>query len=480
MKTLIFKSALFLLSYIFVFEGSLSAQEKSSGGVQERALQGVSGIKISGTVSVILLQGTEEKIIIEAPDKYLNAITSDVKDGILTIAGKADKADKIQVTIKDLKTIDMSGASGISCNSLLTLENLKVNLSGGSELKLKTNVGTIEVTISGAGEAKLLGKAELATFSIAGAGEIHASNFECKKCKIAISGAGEAKLNVTDEVTAAISGAGSIKYKGDPKIINKTISGSGEFEKMISDASTNDTTRFRFGEKKIIIFNESDSITEDHKHKNKNKTEMNWAGISIGTNSFMDINNRIQVPVGYDFLALKPSKSIVVNINPIEKNVRIIKGHMNIVTGLGFEINNFSFENNYHLVTDTSVVCGIEDTTTKFRKNKLTTSFLNIPILLQLNSNKDRHGRSFHVSIGVIGGVKIGSYTKQVVLENGNKDKLKTHDDFNLAPFRYGFMARIGYDKLDFFASYAMSTMFKEGQGPQLYPVSAGITLIGF
>jgi hypothetical protein len=40
-------------------------------------------------------------------------------------------------------------------------------------------------------------------------------------------------------------------------------------------------------------------------------------------------------------------------------------------------------------------------------------------------------------------------------------------------------MVRIGYGNLDLYASYALTSMFQKNEGPQLYPFSVGITIIG-
>jgi hypothetical protein len=479
MKTKIIKSC--ILPVLFFTVNSLAlAQETNGNAVQERVLQGVSGIKIGEATTIYLTQGTEDKIKIEAPDKYINAIKSEVNDGILTLSGKVEKATKIEITVKDLKSISLSGASELKSTNTLNVDALKAKIDGSGDLKLDVIANNLNIQIDGAGDVKIKGTAQSADFTINGAGDVKAGELVCKKCTVNISGAGEAKLNVTDEITANVSGAGSVKYKGEPQVINKNISGAGEFKKYTSDASETDTTRFKLDSLKVVITNDEDSTVNHHRHGNKNEFKAYWGGVSVGWNSYLNVNNDTKVPTGYDFLKLDQGKSIVVNVNPIEKHFSIIRDHVNIVTGLGLEMNNYRFENNYRLLPDSSVISAAYDSTLKFRKNKLVTVFLNAPLLLQFDTKQDKNGRTFHVSFGLIGGVRIGSHTKQVYSEEGVENKPKTHDDFNLSQFRYGFMARIGYGKLDLYATYAMNTMFNEYEGPQLYPISAGITLTGF
>ncbi len=45
---------------------------------------------------------------------------------------------------------------------------------------------------------------------------------------------------------------------------------------------------------------------------------------------------------------------------------------------------------------------------------------------------------------------------------------------------RYGFTGRIGYKWLNLWGYYQLSTLFEKGKGPEMYPISVGITIIPF
>ena len=69
---------------------------------------------------------------------------------------------------------------------------------------------------------------------------------------------------------------------------------------------------------------------------------------------------------------------------------------------------------------------------------------------------------------------------KYVFDRNGNKVKAKDKTDFNLNPIQASALVQIGYGKVQFFATYAFTTLFQNNKGPVVYPVSAGVKLIGF
>ena len=46
--------------------------------------------------------------------------------------------------------------------------------------------------------------------------------------------------------------------------------------------------------------------------------------------------------------------------------------------------------------------------------------------------------------------------------------------------FRYGLTARVGLGFIRFYANYDLVPLFQKDRGPELYPVSVGITILSF
>ena len=111
-------------------------------------------------------------------------------------------------------------------------------------------------------------------------------------------------------------------------------------------------------------------------------------------------------------------------------------------------------------------------------KSKLSTTYATVPILLEWHSSSSQ-SRGVVISTGVIGGVKLGSNTKinYKYKENGDINKDKRRDDYNLSPFRYGVTARIGVGDWLIYGNYYLTSLFEKDKGPELYPFSIGIAL---
>jgi hypothetical protein len=112
-----------------------------------------------------------------------------------------------------------------------------------------------------------------------------------------------------------------------------------------------------------------------------------------------------------------------------------------------------------------------------FTKNKLKSTWVKAPLMLEFNTSKDED-KSFHIGVGAEFGYNIfRNRQKQEFMMFGDEQKRKTKDDYNLNPFRCSLVARVGFGKYTVFANYGLSEVFKSGQGPKVYPFSAGINI---
>jgi hypothetical protein len=265
-----------------------------------------------------------------------------------------------------------------------------------------------------------------------------------------------------------------------------------------------DTTKIVIGKKKIliidqetgedentVIINDSTKIRiggegeegEDSLENEKEGKKFNgyWQGIDIGINNYLNSQYRTTLPPDNKFLELDQGKSWYVGLNIFEQTISIIKNNVGLVTGMGLGINNYRFNNNVTLIYDSSYIGAFCDTLHAFTKNKLTATWLQAPLLLEFQVQTGEKKRdNIHLAVGVTGGLRLGSHSKQMYEINGMKYNNKNHDDYHLPTWRYGLSARIGYRSINLFVNYDLSTLFKTDEGPDLYPVSAGISLAGF
>lgn len=214
--------------------------------------------------------------------------------------------------------------------------------------------------------------------------------------------------------------------------------------------------------------------------KRKKKFQGHWAGLDIGLNNFMNEDYTLEMPENGEFMELNTARSWGVSLNFLEYNIPIIKSYVGLVTGMGFEWNHYYFDKKVRLIEDdaTGAITG-ETLDRDFQKNKLNTTYFNIPLILEIQIPAS-DGHRIHLAGGAVGGVRLGAKTKQTYELDGKKVKDKVKDDYNTSPYRYGLTFRVGYRGLRLFANYSMVPLFEKDKGPELYPFTVGLTIIDF
>lgn len=228
-----------------------------------------------------------------------------------------------------------------------------------------------------------------------------------------------------------------------------------------------------------------------------------WAGVDFGWNGFMDQDLSMSFPAENNYLDQNTARSMMVNLNPFELNVNLIGEKLGFTSGLGFQLSNYFFERDYTLYSEEDVLeplttIDLDGNVVTMKKNKLFVSYLTLPVIFEFQTNNHHAINSFHISAGVIGGLRLQSYQKQELTEwdqtlyqldqHGNfvssftadEAKRRVHDSYYLNPFKLDATVRIGWSYLNFFTTYSLTPMFKEDKAPELYPWTVGITLLGW
>ncbi len=501
MKNPINKNVLLTIAAIlFLASGNLFAQwTKGNKKVvkQERIVPEFTGIEVGGAFNVYLTIQQKTTLTIEADENLLENITTEVKGNVLKIDSKKIKnASKLNIYLStpSIENIDAGGASTVIGENTLTAQLLEIEASGASHIELNVNVDEIITKASGASFIKLTGSANKHTVNASGASDVIAINLETKNTNANSSGASGISINATEAVESSSSGAGNITVAGNPEIITNTNEVYySENETNVRSWKEGDTTIVKVGgitvevidgdSTKIAIGNSSLIVDEcgnvKWKRNRKHKFNGHWAGFEMGVNGYVTSDFKLDVPQEFDFLTLKYEKSIDVNINFFEQNINLYNEKLGLVTGLGLRWNNYRFNDNTILVSDSSTIYGYRDYTHDWKKSKLVVNYLTLPLLIEYQSNRFSRSNSFHATAGVIIGWRYATHTKMLRFDNG-RQKPKQWDHFHLRPFRYDATLRIGWGIINLYATYSMNTLFKADRGPELYPFAIGITFINF
>ena len=206
-----------------------------SGNVitESREVNGFDGVSHTGIGRVIIVQGDEESLTIEADDNLLEYITSEVKSGTLELGFtdnvRIDSASPITftVSVKDLKELDATGTGSIEIDEL-SADNLNISTSGTGSISIGTlTVTDLVVKAEGTGDIELAGNVETQEIRRVGTGDYKAANLESKTAKVEAVGTGNVVVWVLDSLDVEITGTSKVSYYGSPNVTqNITATGS--------------------------------------------------------------------------------------------------------------------------------------------------------------------------------------------------------------------------------------------------------------
>jgi hypothetical protein len=467
---------------------------------KKETLPNFSKAQITISTNVYLKKSDSPYISFESKDSSNHGVRVSVQDGFLMLSeqkGK-DMPDKVTIGYVNLEELSVAGAANVKSVEPIAGEKLSLSVNGAAKCKFEVALDVLSASVSGAGTCSLSGKATALSAIVSGASSLKAEDLVTEKTQINTSGASTARVNASTNLTAIVSGASTLKYAGDPKETQISQSGASNVKRLDKDgnsisvdvnekqASSNgkDSTRkFSINDRYEFVIHEhkGDTAWYQKHHKNKGVRKQNWAGVDLFENGYLTADKDITLPYNNDYMSLNyGARNLGWNLNLFEKDFRFAGGRMQVVTGMGFSFNYYNLKNKTTLNADSVYTSSYAyNTAADYRKNRLRESWITVPLLLELNTSR-RDSRNFHIAAGVIGGLKLGSSTKQIFTMSNHTFETIRHDDYNLFPFKLDATVRVGYGKMTLFATYSLTPLFEYGKGPEVYPFTVGVRIVPF
>jgi len=153
--------------------------------------------------------------------------------------------------------------------------------------------------------------------------------------------------------------------------------------------------------------------------------------------------------------------------------------------GVGLGSNNMFFDHEYVRVAGTGSTLAF-DSTTIFKKSKVTTFYLEVPVEIRYFSDPEHPNKSWKAALGVKPGLLLKSYFKGKNLEDRNGNSvfgpsyiLKESSTRFINSTLIAFTARVGYGNISLHTDLQLTPYLKTSAGPILNTMSIGITVSG-
>lgn len=251
-----------------------------------------------------------------------------------------------------------------------------------------------------------------------------------------------------------------------------------------------DTTHVRIGRRTFkVIDGHNGTYIRVEKDKNRPKWSgrfnPHWAGLEVGVNIMTGTDYSIYndnpdfSDYDGDFLDLNPGKSLSWNLNFAEFAFKNERKTVGVVTGLGISFNDYTFNDPVTIekYNGDGIIVPVnlpnDNDGNSIKKSKLHVNYLTAPLLLEVKTPLRMGSSRMYLAGGVIGSLYLGSHTKYKYYKGG---KEKSKSGYNISQWKYELTGRIGFGDFCIFANYSMTSLFKDGKGPEGQPLMIGVS----
>lgn len=241
-------------------------------------------------------------------------------------------------------------------------------------------------------------------------------------------------------------------------------------------------------EEVLVNWDEEDDDDRDRERRNRYRGSRHSFNFDFGTNNFLEDGDFPDASGAQH--AVRPWGSWYIGLNSVQRTR--ITNKFYIEWGVGASWYNFKFQDDATIITkDLNDVKGVyfeqdpreASNDVSFIKSKLTASYINVSMVPMIDVGGyhrkarfwDSNHSAFRLGVGPYAGYRIGSHTKLVYKEDGNREKDKDRDNFYLNNFRYGVRVQLGIRSTDFFFNYDLNELFVTNKGPKLNAFSFGV-----
>jgi hypothetical protein len=264
------------------------------------------------------------------------------------------------------------------------------------------------------------------------------------------------------------------------------IAQAQEKKKIIIKIGDEDGTHISAGNR-VLVHQSKDNKTCNKKKRKypmikKTSFDMGWNSALDKTNYSQVTTEKLEPKVPYigipgqaSGMKLNTYRSRYFNISPRMYGIPLYKKNLNLTTGIGFSFYNYSFVNDLSLGQDSlgqeKLVFGLHGN--EIKKNKIATSYVNIPLSLQAKIGHGKH--KFVIGGGASVGYRLKTWQKALE-EDGSRSKNRISN--TQEPLLVNAIGEIGiHKKIRFFGTYGLNNI---AWGKLNYqPISVGVRLSG-
>lgn len=381
----------------------------------------------------------------------------------------AEYNDAIPVNIivytNSLQELKLEGNAKIKMgnDSIFKTASFSIYADGATKSDLNLDVEKLKAEINGASKLTLDGKATEGKIEVTGASKVNAIGMAFENLDAEANGASKIAATVKNNLKAEASGVSRIEFAGNPKNVDKNVSGASKIEKVNNDEIDEDSAQVK------------SEISIKHKKHSNDMTEA-FGGFEFGVGTFVTPNMNTTLDPANKYLETNLGSSWRFAINFGDFDLPIIKGYLALTSGFGFSFDHYGFKNKDTLINgENTKVLEFKATDATLTTSRLSQFNLTIPVLIKLNSSYNVNDNCFYVATGVIINYTVGNSIYTEYSNNGVEYEKRYSSDFFVNKFRADATLRIGYNHVSVFANFGLVPMFETAKVADTRTMQTGL-----
>jgi hypothetical protein len=204
---------------------------------QPRQLGNFEVVSSSGGIDVILSQGSNTSVVVEASPEAQKHLVTTVEGKTLKIGWERNyswrnllsngRKVNVYITTPRLTGLSLSGGADAKGESNFSADDFRIDASGGSDVKLSLSAKTLSVQASGGSDVSLSGRVERQKVDVSGGSDYNGFDLQSTTATVSASGGSDANLSVNGEISSSASGGSDVRYKGSARVASSSSSGGG-------------------------------------------------------------------------------------------------------------------------------------------------------------------------------------------------------------------------------------------------------------
>lgn len=211
-------------------------------------------IEVSNAFQFEITQSSSYSIVVTTHENIVQHLDIHQSGNTLIIRLKPGSfthtSPKATITLPELNKLSVSGASRGSAKGFESSHNLKMEVSGASQLEAGMIAGAAEIdisgaskltgtlktrdtriTISGASRCEINGSAGTTDIEVSGASQMNSPDFQMQNTDANISGASQATISTSGTLNVEVSGASTLNYSGNPILGKVNVTGASNINR---------------------------------------------------------------------------------------------------------------------------------------------------------------------------------------------------------------------------------------------------------